>query len=108
MLTLPWTTPGIIIYVAISLYYRVQTRLHTLEQVVVGAVIGTANGFLWRHLVDGTNPWGIHVMELCARTVLNEQGRLPIPLLAVPAAAGWVVVGSMERKISKFLQKKEW
>lgn len=106
MLTLEWTRLVIPTYVALSLYYRVRTRLHTIEQVAVGIAFGVANGYVWRHLADGTNPFGINVMEFFSRTVLNDQGLLPIPLLFVPALAGIVVVGSIERKISKFLKKK--
>lgn len=106
MLTLEWTSFAIPIYAAISLYYRVQTRLHTLEQVAVGLVVGVTNGYVWRHLVDGNNPFGINLMEYISRTFLNDNGFLPIPLLIVPALMGLVVVGSFERKISKFLQKK--
>eukprot|EP00545_Synedropsis_sp_CCMP1620_P008092 CAMPEP_0119007242 /NCGR_PEP_ID=MMETSP1176-20130426/2883_1 /TAXON_ID=265551 /ORGANISM="Synedropsis recta cf, Strain CCMP1620" /LENGTH=209 /DNA_ID=CAMNT_0006959357 /DNA_START=124 /DNA_END=753 /DNA_ORIENTATION=+ len=106
MLTLQWTQLIIPIYVAISLYYRVQTRLHTIEQVAVGMAFGVSNGFIWRHLVDGRNPIGINIMDFVAKCFLNDQGLLPIQLLIVPALAGAIVVGSLERKISKFLQKK--
>jgi membrane-associated phospholipid phosphatase len=106
MLTLEWTRLIIPLYVAISLYYRIQTRLHTVEQVAVGLIIGTTNGFVWRHLVDGTNPWGINVMDWCSNTLLNEQGLLPVTLLIVPAVAGLVVVGSLERKISKWIKSQ--
>jgi membrane-associated phospholipid phosphatase len=107
MLTWEWTRLVIPVYAAISLYYRVQTRLHTTEQVVVGLVVGATNGYVWRHLVDGSNPFGINVTEYVSRAFLNDHGLLPIPLLIVPIVAGLVVVGSLERKISKFLQKKE-
>ena len=107
MLTLEWTRLVIPIYAVISLYYRVQTRLHTIEQVAVGLVLGATNGYVWRHLIDGNNPFGINIMEYFARNFLNDHGLLPIPLLIVPALLGLVVVGSLERKVSKFLQKKE-
>ena len=72
----------------------------------MGMVFGVANGYIWKHLADGTNPFGINVMEFFSSTVLNDQGLLPIPLLVVPALAGIAVVGSIERKISKVLKKK--
>ena len=106
MLTLEWTSILVPVYVAISLYYRVQTRLHTVAQVAVGMVFGVTHGFVWKHLVDGSNPFGIHITDFVSNNVLNDQGLLPIPLLVVPALAGAVIVGSMERKISKFLKKK--
>jgi membrane-associated phospholipid phosphatase len=106
MLTLEWTRLFIPAYVALSLYYRVRTRLHTIEQVAVGMVFGVANGYIWKHLADGTNPFGINFMAFFSSTVLNDQGLLPIPLLVVPALAGIAVVGSIERKISKVLKKK--
>lgn len=107
MLTWEWTRLIIPVYAAISLYYRVQTRLHTREQVVVGLIVGSTNGCVWRHLIDGRNPFGLNIMEYLSRAFLNDHGLLPIPLLVVPILAGLVVVGSLERKISKFLQKKE-
>ena len=106
MLALEWTSILLPVYVAISLYYRVQTRLHTVAQVAVGMVFGVTRGFVWKHLVDGSNPFGIHIMDFVSNNFLNDQGLLPIPLLVVPALAGAVIVGSMERKISKFLKKK--
>lgn len=106
MLTLEWTQPIIPIYVAIALYYRVQTRLHTIEQVAVGMAFGVSNGLIWRYLVDGRNPMGINVMDFVTNRFLNDQGLLPIQLLIVPAIAGAVVVGSLERKISKFVKEK--
>lgn len=107
MLTLPWTQFIIPFYVAISLYYRVQSRLHTVEQVAVGMAFGVSNGFMWRYLVDGRNPMGINVMDFVTTHFLNDQGVLPTQLLVVPALAGAVVVGSLERKISKFIKKKK-
>lgn len=107
MLTLEWTRLLIPFYIATSLYYRVQTNLHTWQQVAVGLGFGVTNGFLWRHAVDGSNPFGINIMDFVTQSFLNEQGLLPAPLLIVPALAGVVVVGSMERKILKFLKKKD-
>lgn len=105
-LTLPWTQPLIPLYAATSLFYRIQTKLHTPDQIAVGVLVGSMNGFLWRHLVDGTNPLGIHVMDFVSNNFLNDQGLLPIPMLIVPALVGFVVVGSLERKISKWLKKQ--
>jgi hypothetical protein len=43
-LTLPQTQIPILLYVAISLYYRIHTQLHTKEQVAVGLLAGLMNG----------------------------------------------------------------
>ncbi len=55
-MTLPQTLLPILIYVAVSLYYRIHTQLHTKEQIAVGLGIGVLNGALWRSLCSGTNP----------------------------------------------------
>jgi membrane-associated phospholipid phosphatase len=106
-LTLHWTVAPIALYGATSLYYRVQTKLHTKEQVTVGLLVGTLNGFIWRTLVDGSNPAvpQINVMDFVSKHFLDADGILPIPFLVVPAIAGVVVVGSFERKASKWIKK---
>jgi hypothetical protein len=106
-LTLPWTQIPLIFYVLVSLIYRVETKLHTREQIAVGFVLGSTNGALWRHLVDGRNPWNINVMDFVSRHFLNNAGLLPWPMLAVPAIVGAVVVGSLERRISAWLKNKQ-
>ena len=107
-LTLPQLQVPILIYGVISLYYRVHTQLHTKEQVAVGLIVGALNGALWRSLCSGTNPLfpSVDVMEWVSTTVLNDQGLLPIPLLVVPALIGLAVVGSFERRISKWLKSE--
>lgn len=106
-LSLPWTQIPMIFYVLISLIYRVETKLHSWDQIAVGFVIGSTNGVLWRHLVDGRNPWDIHVMDFVSQNFLNEAGVLPWSMLAVPAMIGAVVVGSFERRISAWLKEKK-
>lgn len=103
-LTLPWTQIPIFLYSIISLAYRIDIRLHTWQQIVVGFVAGTTNGAVWRHLCDGSNPWNINIMDLVSRAVLNEEGLLPITLLVVPAIIGAIVVGSVERRIAGWLK----
>ena len=39
-LGIPWTAVPLLIYVILSLYYRVKANLHTFEQIVVGLVFG--------------------------------------------------------------------
>jgi Na+/H+-dicarboxylate symporter len=108
-MTLPQTLLPILIYVAVSLYYRIHTQLHTKEQIAVGLGIGVLNGALWRSLCSGTNPLfpSVNVMEWVSSTFLNEHGLLPIPLLVIPAVVGLAVVGSFERRISKWIKKSD-
>jgi PAP2 superfamily len=106
-LILPWTQLPILLYAVVSLLYRVQIRLHTWQQVVVGSIVGTANGYCWyqlccTHLVlHPTNG-----MELVAHHLLNDHGLLPVPMLIVPALVGAMTVGSVERKIRAFFWPK--
>jgi membrane-associated phospholipid phosphatase len=105
-LTVPWTVGPLFLYALISLIYRVQTKLHTWEQVVVGAVVGTMNGYLWKTLcvVGGGESWNnINILTWVTNHVLNEQGVLPWYTLTIPAVVGLVVVGSFERRIGRFL-----
>ena len=108
-LILPWMTIPIVLYVIASLLYRIQTNLHSEEQILVGVTIGTINGFLWKHLCFGENPLNVHVMDWVTTLFLNDQGKLPIIGLLVPALVGALVVGSVERRISRFWKelKKE-
>jgi dolichyldiphosphatase len=97
-LTLPQTHIPILCYVAISLYYRVQTQLHTKEQVAVGLMVGMMNGAIWRYLCSNS------VMDWVSNTLLNSEKLLPYPLLVVPAVVGVIVVGSFERRIKKWIK----
>jgi membrane-associated phospholipid phosphatase len=102
-LALPWSRLPILLYVLISLIYRVQTNLHTREQILVGISLGITNGYLWRILCVGDNAWNINVMEWVSTHFLNDNGVLPFYMLAVPALVGAAVVGSLERRIARFL-----
>lgn len=105
-LQLPWTTIPILLYVLISLVYRVKTNLHTVEQILVGVTLGGCNGYVWRSLCMGANPLGINVMDWVSLHFLNDQGLLPWYGLAIPALVGAAVVGSIERRISRFLDQR--
>jgi membrane-associated phospholipid phosphatase len=105
-LQLPWTAPILLVYVIISLIYRVQTNLHTVEQILVGVTVGSMNGYLWRTLCLGTNPLDINFVNWVSANFLNEQGLLPWYGLAIPALVGAAVVGSVERRISRFLKNR--
>jgi hypothetical protein len=103
-LTVPWTVGPLFLYALISLIYRVQTKLHTWEQVVVGGVVGTMNGYLWKALCVGGESWNnINILTWVTNHVLNAQGVLPWYTLTIPAVVGLVVVGSFERRIGSFL-----
>ena len=106
-LQIPWTTIPLLLYVLVSLNYRINTKLHTLDQIIVGLVLGTFNSYFWRSLCFGTNPFlDVNVMNWVTKSFLNDFGQLPIAALAVPAIIGALVVGSVERRISRFLQSK--
>jgi len=93
-LCLPWTRLLLVPYVSTSLWYRVESKLHTWLQILAGWVLGTINGILWyKFCQDQVQSWVSNVL-------LNDQGVLPWPLLAVPALLGLAVVGSFERRIS--------
>jgi dolichyldiphosphatase len=104
---LPWTQMPLAIYVVLSLLYRVQVKLHTWQQILVGLVFGCLNGFAWFRLCVGDNPWGISVMDFVAKHFLDANGLLPIPMLAIPLVLGAMTVGSFERRIGMWLKKKK-
>eukprot|EP00934_Nitzschia_sp_Nitz4_P008240 Nitzschia sp. Nitz4//scaffold38_size140716//113604//114257//NITZ4_003164-RA/size140716-processed-gene-0.65-mRNA-1//-1//CDS//3329550129//8230//frame0 len=103
-LSAPWTTMPLIGYLLVSLKYRVKMHLHTVDQILVGLALGTANGFVWRALCFGKNPMGIHVLDWVSKTILRDQEKLPWWGLAVPALVGAAVVGSVERRISRWVR----
>ena len=105
-LQLPWTALPLLLYVITSLVYRVQTNLHSTEQILVGITIGTLNGYIWKSLCFGSNIWNINVMEWVTANLLNAQGVLPVYAMAVPALVGAAVVGSIERRISRFFKNR--
>jgi membrane-associated phospholipid phosphatase len=95
------------LYTIISLYYRVQVKLHTYQQVMVGTILGSTNGFIWYRLCIGRNPFHIHIMNLVQRYLFHNQEQLPIPYLIVPLLVGAATIGSFERRISALLRKKK-
>jgi len=103
------TILGIILYAMISLIYRVQSKLHTIDQIVVGLAFGITNGFLWHSLCLGYNPFlpSVNLIEILSMNLLPENGIMPITYLSIPAAVGAAVVGSFERRLSSWLKKKK-
>jgi hypothetical protein len=104
-LCLPFSRAPLVLYVLVSLIYRVQANLHTWQQIAVGLVVGSCNGVFWWNLCVGENPWRINLLAWTTSHILNEQGLLAWPLLAIPALLGLVVVGSFERRLSHWLKK---
>ncbi|KAL3942334.1 MAG: hypothetical protein SGBAC_003468 [Bacillariaceae sp.] len=115
----PYSSLAILLYASISLWYRIISKLHTWEQIAVGWTVGTANAVVWRCLCFGTtHPFfattatltqdlPIDVLELVTNNLLNDQGVLPWYGLAIPALLGAVIVGSVERRIGRFLKLKK-
>lgn len=101
----PWTALPLLFYTLVSLSYRVQTKLHSLDQILVGAVVGSLNGAIWWSLCLGNNPYGINFNDWVTSHALNAQGLLPWPMLSIPAIVGALVVGSVERRLAKFFKK---
>lgn len=100
--------PIIVVYCWISLLYRIQTQLHTVEQIVVGTVVGSTNGALWWLLCTSTNGNFNTVEWIQASPIMDSQtGLLPWYWMSVPALVGAAVVGSVERRLIQFLKKKK-
>jgi PAP2 superfamily len=102
-----WTQLPLAVYAIVSLIYRIQVKLHTWQQVVVGSIVGSANGFLWYRLCTGENPWQINIMNTVTKHFLNKNGQLPLPLMIVPFIVGAATIGSFERRISSWIKKKQ-
>jgi len=99
---------ALITYIAISLVYRVQSQLHTTDQVLVGLFFGTLNGFCWHSLAQGSNSLfpSVNIMNLVTNNLLPESGIMPVQYLIIPAFVGAAVVGSFERRISAWIKQK--
>ena len=101
---LPWAKVILAGYAVISLIYRVHVNLHTWQQVVVGSILGSVNGYTWFHLCTGDNPWSINVVDTVSSRFLDETGHLPVSMLIFPALVGAATVSSVERRISAWLK----
>ena len=104
-LNLPWTQIPLAVYAVVSLAYRVQVKLHTWQQVVVGSIFGSFNGFAWFRLCTGDNPWKVNIMSAVTSYFLDENGLLPLPMLIVPILVGAATIGSFERRLGSWLKK---
>jgi membrane-associated phospholipid phosphatase len=105
-LALPLLTWPILAYVTVSLVYRVRSNLHTPQQVAVGLSVGTINGYVWWRLCHGTLFSSLHLMSVVSDRLLVD-GQLPWPYVAIPAALGLAVVGSFERRISRWINRSK-
>jgi membrane-associated phospholipid phosphatase len=103
-LQLPWTRPPLALYVLLSLMYRVAVNLHTPAQIAVGLVLGASSGTVWYYLCQGI--FGFNPMDFVAAHLLNQDGLLPWPALVVPVIVGAAVVGSFERRISLWVERR--
>ncbi|GAX21739.1 dolichyldiphosphatase [Fistulifera solaris] len=96
----PITAGPLVIYVAMSLYYRVCIKAyHTWEQIAVGLVLGSINGTLWWHWTTIVNS---SLIGWISEHLLRD-GLLPYSLLWVPLVVGGLTVSSFERKVSSLL-----
>ena len=102
------------IYSILALRYRIKVNLHTLEQVIVGLVLGVGNALAWLKFAVGdvsgsakdavVGPVLSWVQSNC---VSAETGLFPYSALAVPVVVGILVVGSFERRIALWIKNKE-
>jgi membrane-associated phospholipid phosphatase len=97
----------ILFYSLVSLWYRIDSKLHTWQQIAVGFVLGSANGGIWQWLCQDNNISGFSVTELVRQYLMNDQGVLPWTLLIVPALVGAIVVGSIERRLAGWLKRPQ-
>jgi dolichyldiphosphatase len=89
----------LVVYAAISLFYRVQVKFHTWEQIAVGVAVGAGNaGLFYNFLQPSLISW------LSANILNNHDGLLPVPMLLIPIIVGLLVVGSVERRIAKWFK----
>ncbi len=97
------------LYTVVSLIYRIQSKLHTLDQIAAGLFFGVTNSFLWHSLAFGENAAlpGVNLMELVSLYLLPESGILPVQHLAIPALVGAAVVGSVERRLSAYIKSRK-
>jgi len=105
-LLLPKTTIPLLAYASISLIYRVKVNLHTVDQIAVGAVLGTVDGALWWQLCSSTTRFNL-VDWVSASGMMNEYGLLSWYFLAVPALIGAAVFGSVERRLGKYFRSSD-
>jgi hypothetical protein len=96
------------LYTTIALRYRIRDHYHTIEQVVVGLVLGVMNAIAWYKFAmvgntsnnNGVGPVLSYVQQ---NFVSTETGMFPYITLTIPIVVGIIVVGSFERRISLWM-----
>ena len=83
-------------YGILSLYYRIQARLHTINQILVGCILGTIQAFIWYYILHP------HIMTFLTQYILPSNGIIPIPYLILPL----LVSLCFDRRFKRFLQTK--
>jgi membrane-associated phospholipid phosphatase len=102
----PITAVPLVVYVAMSLYYRVCIKaFHTWEQIGVGLVLGSINGTLWWHWTAMAN--SSLTRWISEHLLTTSDGLLPYSLLWVPLLVGGLTVSSFERKVSSLLGRNK-
>ena len=95
------------LYTTVALRYRIRDHYHTLEQVVVGLVLGIMNAISWFKLAmvgnDSNNGVGPVLSYVQQNYISAETGMFPYMALIIPIIVGMVVVGSFERRISLWM-----
>lgn len=96
------------IYTALALQYRIQSKLHTLEQVIVGLVLGIGNALTWLKFGLGSDgSIGCALSYVQSNFVSPTTGLFPCSALSIPIVVGILVVGSFERRIALWLKNKK-
>ena len=96
------------IYTALALQYRIQSKLHTLEQVIVGLVLGIGNALAWLKFALGSDgSIGFILSYVQSNFVSPETGLFSRSALSIPIVVGILVVGSFERRIALWLKNKK-
>jgi membrane-associated phospholipid phosphatase len=94
-------------YAVISLIYRVRVSLHSIDQIIVGSILGIFDGSIWWYLC-GKSTGSTNIVDLISSSgIMNEHGQLPWYLLVVPALIGVAVVGSVERRLGMYFQRSK-
>jgi membrane-associated phospholipid phosphatase len=89
----------LVAYASMSLYYRVQVKFHTWEQIAVGVAVGAGNASLFYYFLQPS------LMTWLSANILNDHNcLLPVPMLLIPIVVGLLVVGSVERRIAKWFK----
>jgi len=90
-------TIGVLLYALLSLVYRIDRKLHTIPQIVVGAVVGSLHGAFWFYSL--TSLVG-HVLS-----GVFVEGKLPLIYVSIPLVVGALTIGSVERNLGKWIAK---